>query len=100
MRGNRIRECGQLAREHAAIWTTLFRSGGDRLHRNLLITDNEITGFPSPVILLRDAQNVLVRDNRIQLVPPLAPGPSPMDPIILRNTVGVRLESNRLNSSR
>ena len=32
VRNNRIRDCGQLAREHAAIWTTIFQSGTDRLH--------------------------------------------------------------------
>ncbi|MBM3858827.1 MAG: right-handed parallel beta-helix repeat-containing protein [Verrucomicrobia bacterium] len=63
VRGNRIRDCGQLAREHAAIWATIFKSGADKLHRNLFITDNEITGFPSVAILLRDVQNAVVRGN-------------------------------------
>ena len=99
VRGNRIRDCGQLAREHAAIWATIFKSGADRLHRNLLITDNEITGFPTPAILLRDMQNAVVRRNRITTGPPLDPGSrsGSIETIQLRNTEAVRLEHNFVN---
>jgi hypothetical protein len=69
VRGNRIRDCGQLAREHAAIWATIFKSGSNKLHHNLLITGNEITGFPNPAILLHDVQNAVVRDNHIVCAP-------------------------------
>ena len=92
VRNNRIRDCGQLAREHAAIWATLFKSGADKLHRNLLIAGNEITGFPSPAILLHDVQNAVVRDNRIVY----APGKARLDPITLNNTADVRLENNTI----
>jgi hypothetical protein len=90
VRGNHIHNCGLLAREDAAIWATIFKSGVDKLHRSLLITDNEITGFPNPAILLRDVQSAVVRDNRI--VP--APGEHRLGPITLSNTADVRLESN------
>ncbi len=93
VRGNRIRDCGQLAREHAAIWATLFKSGSDKLHRNLLIAGNEITGFNGRSIWLRDVQNAVVRDNIIVLAPPSAQNP---DPITLLNTDSVHLENNTL----
>lgn len=92
VRGNRIRDCGQLAREHAAIWATIFKSGSDKLHHNLLITGNEITGFPNPAILLHDVQNAVVRDNHIVC----APGIHRLDPITLSNTATVRLENNSI----
>jgi hypothetical protein len=92
VRGNRIRDCGQLVREHAAIWATIFKSGADKLHRNLLITDNEITGFPNPSIRLHDVQNAVVRDNRIAS----APGKRTLEPVILNNTDAVRLENNSI----
>lgn len=90
VRGNRIRDCGQLSREHAAIWATIFKSGGDQLHRNLLIDDNEITGFHGIPILLRDVQHGLVRGNRLQFVPAGHKG----GPILLTNTSDVALENN------
>jgi hypothetical protein len=93
VRDNRIRDCGQLAREHAAIWATIFKSGGDRLHRNLLITGNEITGFPGPSIWLRDVQNAVVRDNTIVPAPPTA---QRINPITVLNTDSVRLENNTI----
>jgi hypothetical protein len=96
VRDNRIRDCGQLAREHAAIWTTLFKSGADRLHRNLLITGNEITGFPGHAIWLRDVQNAVVRDNTIVSAPPSAPIAQRINPIALLNTDSVRLEKHTL----
>ena len=92
VRDNHIRDCGQLAREHAAIWATVFKSGSDKLHRNLLITGNEITGFPNPAILLRDVQCAVVRDNRIVC----AQGKARLDPITLNNTADVRLENNTI----
>lgn len=63
--GNRIENCGRLAREHAAIWATIFKSGHSRLHKNLLIARNEIHGFAGPAMLLRDSDNVVLRDNQI-----------------------------------
>lgn len=94
IRNNRIRDCGQLAREHAAIWTTIFKSGADRLHRNLLITGNEITGFPGSAICLRDVQNAVVRDNTIVPAQPTAPAVQRINPITLLNTDALRLENN------
>ncbi len=96
VRDNRIRDCGQLAREHAAVWATIFKSGGERLHRNLLIAGNEITGFPGPAILLRDVQNAVVRNNTIVTAPPIAPKVQRLDPITLLNTDSVRLEKNSI----
>ncbi len=60
---NRILNCGRLTRHHAGIWATLFPGGGDRLHRNLLISSNEITGFDGPAILLSDVESALVQNN-------------------------------------
>lgn len=90
VRANRILECGQLAREHAAIWATILKSGADKLHRNLLITDNEIAGFHGLAMLLRDLQNAVVRDNRIVVAPRVT------EPIALGNTEGVKLENNTI----
>jgi hypothetical protein len=96
VRGNRIRDCGQLAREHAAIWATIFKSGAERLHRNLLITDNEITGFSSPAILLRDVDHAVVRGNTIVPAPPADPALPRIDPVSLMNTDSIRLEKNTI----
>jgi hypothetical protein len=92
VRDNRISDCGLLARGHAAIWATIFKSGSDKLHRNLLITGNEINGFPNPAILLHDVQCAVVRDNRIVS----AQGKADLDPITLNNTAAVRLENNTI----
>lgn len=97
VRGNRIRDCGQLAREHAAVWATIFKTGADRLHRNLLIADNEIINFPAPAILLRDVENVVLRDNRIVLAPPLSPRAAAVEAITLVNAVAVRSENNTIS---
>jgi hypothetical protein len=65
VRGNRIANCLRLERRHAAIWATAFRPGGSRIHRNLLIEGNEIVGAGLPAMDLGDAENVVLRDNRI-----------------------------------
>lgn len=92
VRGNRIRDCGQLAREHAAIWATIFKSGADKLHRNLIIADNEIANFHGTPILLRDVQDGRVQGNRLLLSPDEARGESiktinVSDVLIERNTI-------------
>ncbi len=94
VRGNRISNCGRIARGDAAIWATIFKPGGDRLHRNLLIADNEVSGFDGPAIVLRDTQNAIVRNNNIVniSIPPL--GETHLEPITLGNTDAVRLENN------
>jgi hypothetical protein len=94
VRGNHIRNCGLVAREPAAIWATIFKTGGDQLHRNLLIADNDITGCSSPAILLCDVQNAFVGHNRIVPVTSAVPGKKPTEPITLVNTAAVRLENN------
>lgn len=96
VRHNRILDCGRLDREHAAIWATLFKTGGDRLHRNLLIEQNEIQGFPLPALLLRDVQNAVVRGNRIAPAPPIRPGQASAGAIVFTNTSAVRLERNSI----
>ena len=88
VRNNRIDRCGRLAREHAAIWATIFKTGGSRLHRNLLVTGNDISGFTGPPILLRDAENVVVRGNRISACDPAH------EPVTLVNTAGVSVRDN------
>lgn len=90
VRGNRIRDCGVIAREDAAIWATIFRSGAGRYHERLTIEDNEITGFPGTAILLRDVNGGVVRNNRI--VPAGGPGSAAGEPVILLNTQDVRVE--------
>lgn len=94
VRDNHIRDCGLLAREDAAIWATIFKTGGDKLHRNLLIADNEISGFDGPAIVLRDTQNAIVRNNNIVNAPTPPPGETHFEPITLGNTDAVRLENN------
>jgi hypothetical protein len=56
-----------------------------------LIAGNEIIGFSSPAILLRDVENVVLRDNRIVALP------SQREPITLVNTAAVRMENNRVD---
>lgn len=91
VRDNQIRDCVQLARKSAIIWATIFKSGSERLHRNLLITGNEITGSCDRAIWLCDVQNAVVRDNRIV---PAPPGVKGIKPVTLDNTDAVLLESN------
>lgn len=86
---NHILNCGRIARKHAAIWATLFKSGGDRLHRNILITGNEIVGFNGPALLLCDVADSMVTDNQITTV-------SNREPITLNNTEGMKLENNHV----
>lgn len=94
VRGNRILNCGRLDREHAAIWTTIFKTGADRLHRNLLIENNEIQNFPVPAMLLRDVAGALVRCNRIAPAPASRPANAAAKPIMLENSAEVRSEKN------
>jgi hypothetical protein len=95
IRDNSIRDCGQLTREHAAIWATVFKSGADRLHRNLLITDNEIVGFCGPAISLCDVDNAIVRDNTIV---PNTISAKNLNPVTLKNTSSVLLENNTIKN--
>jgi hypothetical protein len=90
VRDNRIVNCGRIARKHAAIWATMFKSGGDKLHRNLLFERNQIIGFPGSAILLNDVENAVLRDNRIQ-----AP-PSKSEAIVLSNTAKVQQTGNSI----
>ena len=94
VRGNTIRDCGQLAREHAAIWATIFKSGGARLHHNLLLEHNSIIGFPAPAILLRDVESALVRDNIITPGEAARANASGSGEIIQKNSRGVSLDRN------
>ena len=90
VRDNRIVNCGRIARKHAAIWATMFKSGGDKLHRNLLFERNQIIGFPGSAILLNDVENAVLRDNQIQ-----AP-PSKSESIVLSNTAKVQQMGNSI----
>lgn len=95
VRGNRILNCGRLDREHAAIWVTIFKTGGDRLQRNLLIEQNEIQNFPSPAMLLRDVAGAVVRGNRIiGGAKSSRATKAPAKPIVLENGDAVELEKN------
>ncbi len=95
VRGNRILNCGRLDREHAAIWATIFKSGGDRLHRNLLIENNEIREFPFPAMLLRDVADSIVRGNRIIGEAKSARATKALaKPIVMENCAEVRLEKS------
>ena len=93
IRRNRIIDCGLLNREHAAIWATIFKSGTDRLHRNLLIADNEIRNFGSTPILLRDAEGAVLRDNQIVVSASKVPAAKA---ILLHNTQDMQLETNTI----
>lgn len=94
IRNNRIRDCCLLSRKNAIIWATIFKSGADRLHRNLLIADNEISGLlGSSNILLCDVHNAVVRGNTLAPVPP---GPKRIDPIMLLNADSVLLKKNTI----
>ena len=65
IRSNRIVNCLRLARTHAAIWCSAFKPGGSRIHRNLLIEDNDIIGEGLPALNIGDAENVILRNNRM-----------------------------------
>ena len=91
VRHNRIVGCGRLTRRHAAIWATIFQTGGDRLHRNLLIAENQITGFSGPAIDLADTQDAVVRGNRIVTADP--------NPVMFSNTANVSAENNPIRGS-
>lgn len=99
VRGNRIHECSLLRDAHSAIFSSIYQTGGHRLHHDLLIEHNEISGCPSPVIRLRDLENTMVRGNHIVLAPPLTDQPQPVEPLTLENTNAVRLESNTIKKS-
>lgn len=96
VRNNRIHDCGLITREDAAIWATLFKSGTDRLHRNLLITGNEITGFPGPAILLRDVKNAVVENNTIT---PAQTDSQYNNSATLKNTEAVQLRNNTIKET-
>lgn len=94
VRNNRILNCGRLDREHAAIWATIFKTGHDRLHRGILIENNEIQNFPVPAMLLRDMAGAVVRGNRIAPAPPTRLSNASAEPIALENSSVVILEKN------
>lgn len=96
IRRNTIVDCGRLSRVHAGIWATMFKPGGDRLHRKILIAENRITGFAGSSILLGDMRDAVVRDNQIVLGPMRAPAVKRPESIVLRNTEEVRLENNTI----
>lgn len=92
VRHNRIVHCLRLSRRDAAIWCTAFRSGGSRIHRNLLIEDNEIAGEGWPAIDVSDAENVVCRRNRI--VRPEGGDVARDQRIRFRNVSGLLREAN------
>ncbi|MFM7185444.1 MAG: right-handed parallel beta-helix repeat-containing protein [Planctomycetota bacterium] len=96
IRDNVIRDCGRLTRDDAGIQAMLFKSGGDRLHRNLLITGNEIINFSGPGIWLKDAENALISGNRLEWRSGEKAAATPDEPIVLGNTEGIRLENNTI----
>ncbi len=100
VRGNQIRTCCLVKREHAAIWATMFKTGGDRLNRNLLIADNNISGCPAPAILLRDTQCALVVGNSIATPTPRESKAKESEPIKLVNTTAVRLKNNNVTQAK
>jgi hypothetical protein len=99
VQNNTIRDCGRLARKHAAIWCSLFKGGADQLHQQLLISNNEILNFPGTAIRLHDIGNSVVRDNHILLAPSLMKGKTPSMPIEIVNAHNVREDNNRIDTS-
>jgi len=98
LRGNQIRNCCLIKREAAAIWATIFKSGGDKLHRNLLIADNEITGCPAPAILLCDTHDAYVTGNSITAISPDRKAKE-AEPIKLINASAVQMRNNSFKES-
>jgi len=96
IRDNVIRDCGRVSRDDAGIQAMLFKSGGDRVHRDLLITGNEIINFSGPAIWLKDARDALVSGNRLEWRGGDTAPAAPDEPIVLENTEGVRLENNSI----
>ena len=94
IRNNVIRDCGRLTRDDAGIHAMLFKAGGARLHRNLLITDNEISNFTGPAIRLEDVQGAVLSGNRLSWQDAQTGTLGSDEPIMLENTAGVRLGDN------
>lgn len=94
VRFNRILDCSLMAAAHPAIFISVYKTGADRLHRSILIEDNEIVSATSPAILIRDANNVRLRRNRI-VAGSDAGFVGPTDaPILWLNSEPVTLEAN------
>lgn len=96
IRDNVIRDCGRVSRDDAGILAMLIKAGGDRLHRNLLITDNEIVNFAGPAIRLKDVQGAVLSGNRLQWQGQKDAASGSDEPIVLENTEGIRLEGNTI----
>jgi hypothetical protein len=69
-------------------------NSGARLHRNLLITDNEISNFTGPAIRLEDVQGAVLSGNRLSWQGAQTGTLGSDEPIMLENTAGVRLGDN------
>ncbi len=87
VRNNRIVNCLRLSRTHAAIWCSAFKSGASRIHRNLLIEGNQITGPRGPAADIGDAAGVVWRNN--QIVRPGGDNAPAEDLIRFRNVEGL-----------
>lgn len=62
---NRIKDCCLIDRHDAPIWIQAFTSGSSRIHSNILITGNQISGIKDCAMRINDARNVLIRDNTV-----------------------------------
>jgi hypothetical protein len=98
VRNNRIVNCGRLDREHAAIWTTIFKSGSDRLHHSFLITGNEIRDFRGNALLLCELRDSLVQNNQVVITKRDAIRSDVSHPIVLRNSQNIVQADNRVKS--
>jgi len=96
VRHNRVANCLRLSRQHAGIWCTAFAPGGSRIHKNLLIEDNEIVGDGGPAALIGDADNVVFRNNRI--VRPRRPDTPGEEPIRFRNVTSLVRQGNTISA--
>ena len=100
VRNNRMVNCGLLDREHAAIWTTIFKNGSDRLHRNLSITGNEIRDFRGIPMLLCELRDSLVQNNQVVITKRDAIRSDVSDPIVLRNSQNIVQDNNLVKSDK
>jgi hypothetical protein len=67
-------------------------------HRNLLVANNEILGFPKRVILLWNVQDSTVSNNRVVPVSACEGGLDTSEPITRHNNTAVRLENRNLRT--
>jgi hypothetical protein len=85
VRGNSVADSSRMIDAHPAIYSSLYPTGADHLHGNLLFEKNRIGSATFPAILLRDAKHVVFRENSVVV----AGNPRPEEYLSLVNSIDV-----------